>query len=98
MIVTTDLVHIQSPDFQPGRVEPPPPPNPNGLILVMSAASAAAAAESSLGAPHLKQLERLAKLWAPQFPTVQYQSPGRTSGPVVKEKEGEPLPPPKAAP
>ena len=53
--------------------KPPPPPT----------------AESSFRAQHLKQLERLAKLWAPQ---EQYQSPGRTSEPV-KLKEDPPRPP-----
>uniref|UniRef100_A0A2P2NL25 Uncharacterized protein n=1 Tax=Rhizophora mucronata TaxID=61149 RepID=A0A2P2NL25_RHIMU len=48
--------------------------------------------ESSLCAPHLKQLERLAKLCAPQFPTAQYQSPGRTSDPE-NPKDDSPRPP-----
>jgi hypothetical protein len=35
----------------------------------------------------LKQLDLLAKLCVPQSPRLQYQSPGRTSGPVLKPKE-----------
>lgn len=42
---------------------------------------------SSLAAPHLKQLDLLAKLCVPQLPRLQYQSPGLTSGPVLKPKE-----------
>lgn len=50
-------------------------------------AAAAERKDSSLAAPHLKQLDLLAKLWVPQFPRLQYQSPGLTSGPVLKPNE-----------
>lgn len=86
------LVQIQSPDFHPERPPPLPPANPNPRAREKSL-SKLPPPISSLTAPHLKQLERLAKLWAPQLLTEQYQSPGLTSGPVVKPKDGPPLPP-----
>ena len=96
MMVTTlslnYLLQIQSPDFHPGRPPPPPPKPKPRPERGMSQSNP----PSSLKAPHLKQLERLAKLWAPQFPAAQYQSPGRTSEPVLlKPREDPPLPPPK---
>lgn len=66
------LVHIQSPDFHTEG-----PPNPK---LLLGASPSKLLVGSSLNAPHLKQLERLAKLCALQFPAEQYQSPGRTTG------------------
>jgi hypothetical protein len=98
------LVQIQSPDFQLER-----PPLPGTLDRIMSASNMAGppmppppppAPVSSLKVPHLKQVERLAKLCVPQFPTVQYQSPGRTSEPVVNPKADMALPPklPKSKP
>lgn len=92
------LGQIQSPDFQGERPVPPPPlllPKPKRLPRLgptfMSINPVVAAAveleNSSLAAPHLKQLDLLAKLCVPQFPRLQYQSPGLTSGPVLKPKE-----------
>lgn len=82
------LAQIQSPDFQPER----PAANEMPRALEMSVSKAAPAPlMSSLRPPHLKQLERLAKLWAPQLPPEQYQSPGLTSGPVNPKEP--PLPP-----
>ena len=92
------LEQIQSPDFQEERPMPPPPalllPKPKrprlGPSLMSINPVAAVAAErddSSFAAPHVKQLDLLAKLCVPQFPRLQYQSPGLTSGPVLKAKE-----------
>ena len=91
------LVQIQSPDFQPDRLLPPVlPPKP----LEREKSESKPPDESiSLYTPHLKQLERLAKLWAPQFPAVQYQSPGRTSEPVKPNADPPRAPkPPKSPP
>lgn len=80
------LLQIQSPDFHPDR-PPPLPPNPSMRGRENSLSNPAPPLPiSSLSAPHLKQLERLAKLWVPQLPMAQYQSPGLTSGPVVNPK------------
>ena len=97
------LVQIQSPDFQLER-----PALPETLDRIRSVSNTAGPptppppppVDSSLKVPHLKQVERLAKLWVPQLPTVQYQSPGRTSEPVVKPKADIALPPkpPKSKP
>jgi hypothetical protein len=99
-----NLVQIQSPDFHPDR----PPPLPNMLMLLAvergkSQQSKLPPPEESmsLNAPHLKQLERLAKLCVPQFPALQYQSPGRTSEPVNPNELEAALPPktlPKSTP
>lgn len=62
-----DLVQIQSPDFNPGW---------DWLVLADPQDWATTEAASSLDAPHLKQLGRLAKLWTPH---AQRQSPGFTS-------------------
>ncbi|RRT81820.1 hypothetical protein B296_00002075 [Ensete ventricosum] len=95
------LLQIQSPDFHPARPPPPPPPPPLPKPYPRERGMSPSkppppppTAESSFRAQHLKQLERLAKLWAPQ---EQYQSPGRTSEPL-KLKEDPPRPPPPPPP
>eukprot|EP00268_Persea_americana_P040089 TRINITY_DN39750_c0_g1_i2.p2 TRINITY_DN39750_c0_g1~~TRINITY_DN39750_c0_g1_i2.p2 ORF type:complete len:121 (+),score=16.36 TRINITY_DN39750_c0_g1_i2:322-684(+) len=83
-----NLVHIQSPDFHDERPLPPNPKEP----LDRGPSLSKLPADSSLKAPHLKQLERLAKLWVPQLLAEQYQSPGRTSDPT-NPNDDPPVPP-----
>lgn len=101
-----DLLQIQSPDFHEAGLV-------NAAVVVAlpkalerkrkSLLKAVADNKmSSLKAPHLKQLERLAKLWAPQLAAPQYQSPGRTSLLllilllllIINPNDEEELPPP----
>lgn len=81
--ISTYLAQIQSPDFQAEAGERAGVEKAKGDIPrgVGRGRSKSKADMSSLKAPHLKQLDRVAKLWAPQFPTLQYQSPGLTSDP-----------------
>lgn len=89
------LPHIQSPGFHPERLALLLLPYPKPRIRGMSPSYPPLVGDSSFVAPHLKQLERLAKLCAPQPPTPQYQSPSLTSRAAPDLKDEPLLPPPK---